>query len=274
MAALWVKVDVKGNKSQSILMSWGNASATDASDSHAVFDTKDGFVGVWHLAEKGSTTAGGYKDATANGANTTGVGKAAPGTIAGRVGQAVSLDHSKTQWIRLDGDKNKLFDIYNKLTYSIWIYAKSHTVEYQAAFTKGETGFRMHYYGLADWTENKNRNIVEICVNGGSSICPLKGGNDAAWKGTDVAPGKWFHWVAVHNYPKLTFYLNAVLEASSDEAGTWKSGPEVLAIGNNVHYASARSWDGYLDEARVMNIPKDANWVKLEYESQREGQSS
>ncbi|HEX9295522.1 MAG TPA: DUF2341 domain-containing protein [Polyangiaceae bacterium] len=277
VAALWVKVDVKGNdNSQSVLLNWGNAEAVDASDSHSVFDVKDGFVGVWHLGEPGSTTAGGYKDATANAADATGINVDAAATIEGRIGKAASLTHSKLQWIRLDGDKNALFDIYNQMTYSIWIYAKSHTVEYQAAFTKGETGFRMHYYGMPSWTENRGKNIVEICVEsaGGGDICPLKGGNANAWQGTDVAPGKWFHWVAIHNNPNLTFYLNSVLEVSANEGGTWTSGAaKPVAIGNNSNSTTgARSWDGYLDEARVMKVVKDVNWVKLEYESQREGQ--
>ncbi len=277
VAALWVKIDVKGNdKSQSVLMNWGNAEAADASDSHAVFDANDGFVGVWHLGEAGNTAAGGYKDATANGADATGINMDPAATIEGRVGKAVSLSHAKAQWIRLDGTKNQLFDIYNQMTYSIWIYPKSHTVEYQAAFTKGETGFRMHYYGMPTWTENRGKNIVEICVEsvGGGDICPLKGGNANAWQGTDVAPGKWFHWVAIHNHPNVAFYLNGVLEVSSDEGGTWTSGAaKPVAIGNNSNAATGgRSWDGYLDEARVMKVVKDVNWVKLEYESQREGQ--
>ena len=32
-----------------------------------------------------------------------------------------------------------------------------------------------------------------------------------------------------------------------------------------------REWDGILDEARVLKVARDANWVKLEFESQKEG---
>ena len=31
-----------------------------------------------------------------------------------------------------------------------------------------------------------------------------------------------------------------------------------------------REWDGILDEARVQ-VARDANWVKLEFESQKDG---
>ena len=274
VAALWVKVDVKGNdKSAAVLMNWGNPDAPSTSNSSSVFDVADGFVGVWHLAEAGSKTAGAYKDATSNAADATGLGTTAPTNTDARIGKGASLSHAENQWIRLDGTKNSLFNFQDQMTYSIWVYMKSHTVGYQAAFTKGETGFRMHYYGLSSWAENRMRHIVEICVEntGGGDICPLKGGNANAWQGTDVAAGQWFHWVAIHNKPNLSYYLNAVLEISSNEGGTWTTGTKEVAIGNNSS-SMGRSWDGYLDEARIMKTVKDVNWVKLEYESQREGQ--
>jgi hypothetical protein len=65
--------------------------------------------------------------------------------------------------------------------------------------------------------------------------------------------------------------LNSVLEVSSNEGNSWTTGTKEVAIGNNSS-STGRSWDGYLDEARIMKVVKDVNWVKLEYESQREGQ--
>src|SRR4051812_45161080 len=73
-AAIWVRTDVKANdKTQFITLYWGNAEAASESDGKKVFDVADGFLGVWHLAEKGNVTAGGYKDATSSAAHATGV---------------------------------------------------------------------------------------------------------------------------------------------------------------------------------------------------------
>jgi hypothetical protein len=42
-------------------------------------------------------------------------------------------------------------------------------------------------------------------------------------------------------------------------------------IGN--HRASTgRAFDGLLDEARIMHVPQNGHWAKLECASQREGQ--
>jgi hypothetical protein len=267
LAAIWVKVDVKGNSATNIKMTWGDSAAADASDSHAVFDTKDGFVGVWHLSEAAGTTAGAYKDATANAADATGIAMEADSTAAGRVGKATSLVHAKKQYIQIDGDKNKLFDIYDKMTYSIWVQQKSHTVEYQCMFSKGEGGFRIHFYGAADWGENKGKHISEICVEAAGDLCAVNPGG-----GTDVAPNKWLHLVGVHDHPKMSYYVNGVLEKSLSDNGAWKSdATKPVQIGANSS-SQTRSFDGLLDEARIMGVPKDLNWVKLEFESQKEGQ--
>jgi Concanavalin A-like lectin/glucanases superfamily/Domain of unknown function (DUF2341) len=268
VAAVWVKVDVKGNQKSQIVMSWGNAAATSTGDSHAVFATADGFVGVWHLSEAGSTTPSAYKDATANEANATGIAMQADSVADGRVGKAALLVHDKKQYIQVEeAEKNKLFDIFNQMTYSIWVKPASHTVEYQCMFSKGEGGFRIHFYGSADWDENKGKNITEICVESSGDLCPVNPGG-----GTDVAPGKWFHLVGVHDHPKITYFINGAQEASESDSGGWKSdASKKVSIGNNSS-SLGRAFDGVLDEARIMNVPKDQNWIKLEYESQREGQ--
>ncbi len=270
LAALWVKVDVKGNASQTVLISWGNAAAPATADSHTVFDTKDGFLGVWHLSEAGSTTAGGYKDATATGADLTGLAVTADSITDGRIGKAVSLSHAQNQWLRLDGTKNTTFDVFTHVTYSIWTYAKTYAIEYQTPFAKGDNSWRIHMYGSSSWGENMNKHIVEMCAEskGNGDECAI---NEPPSKGSDVAPLKWFHWVAVFNDPTLTLYLNGVKEVSAMSGG-WKSDPQYpVGVGNNSQIPG-RSWDGYLDEARVMNVSKDESWIKLEFESQREGQ--
>ena len=126
-ALVWVKVDaVRGNStSQSIVMHWGNPAAKNASDSAAVFDTKQGFVGAWHLAEEGGTSEVGYKDATANAANATGVNMTPESRAAGVLGPAAKFRHADNQWIKIDGEKRKLFDLTDRLTFSAWAWADS-----------------------------------------------------------------------------------------------------------------------------------------------------
>jgi len=50
-AEIWVKVDtvVENDSAHYFTMYWGNQSTASASSGAAVFDTSDGFLGVWHL---------------------------------------------------------------------------------------------------------------------------------------------------------------------------------------------------------------------------------
>jgi hypothetical protein len=59
LAEIWVKVDtVYGNDSaQAIMMNWGNSTEISESNSVRVFDSINGFEGVWHLSETSGTVA-------------------------------------------------------------------------------------------------------------------------------------------------------------------------------------------------------------------------
>ena len=64
-----------------------------------------------------------------------------------------------------------------------------------------------------------------------------------------------------------------MLDKAETFDGPWKSGDHAVGIGNQSQFPpQGRSWDGWLDEARVIGAVKSGHWVKLDYESQREGQ--
>ena len=158
-AMVWVKVpEVQGNNdTQAFRMHWGHAGAPDTSNSQAVFDAKDGYLGVWHLDEDGSVTADGYKDASGYGAHGTGVNLAPGSRVDSILGKGTRLQNSradwKGQWIRVDGpvDGPKVVDAYNataerSITVSAWARASSFPGHssiggYETVFSKGDTSW-------------------------------------------------------------------------------------------------------------------------------------
>jgi hypothetical protein len=63
-----------------------------------------------------------------------------------------------------------------------------------------------------------------------------------------------------------------VLDKSSTFDVNWISGDHPVGIGNQSQFPEkGRQWDGVLDEARALNVAKDDHWIKLDFESQREG---
>jgi hypothetical protein len=260
-AALWVRVDVKGDDAEQRIRMTTGESGEGGSDGKSVFSTDDGWVGVWHLSD-----ADGYDDTTANAQHGTGRNISGGANADGRIGRAVDLEHDDKQYIRIEGsERNELYQLDDNATYSIWVKAESHEVDYQCMFSKGENGFRIHYYGSSSWGTNMGKHITEPCLDPGDR-CPLKGGNDQPWMGVDVMPDAWFHLVFVVRNRAIEYYINGVLEVE-EGSGNVSSGFEILSIGNNAD--RNRSFDGIVDEARIHSEARSADWVKLEYENQR-----
>ena len=278
-ALVWVKVPtVKGNSSdQRIFMHWGNPDASATGDPAKVFSTADGFVAAWHLDEEGNTDADGYKDATGNAAHATGVNLKTGSRLDGRVGKAQQFNYADAQWIKVDNDKRKLFDLTNQLTFSIWANARSFGNKgneatkqmpgYETMFAKGDNSWRLQKFGIRDW-HKPPATLVEICVEKAPK------GDLCVFGPFDMQTNQWYHFVGVHDYPKARIYVNGVLDKEATFADIeWTSGDHPVGIGNQSQFPQrGRQWDGMLDEARVMKVPKDEHWIKLDYESQREGQ--
>ncbi len=265
-AAVWVKTDVKGNDAaQAINMHWGNPAAAAESNPKAVFTLEEGWMGVWHMSEPGNTVSGGYKDATPNEAHATGTGFAAANTADCRLGKCPEFKNSAKRFINLVGAKNSLFDLTNKMTFSIWVKATSYPSEYITIFAKGDDSWRVQMYGIYSWGDNNGKYVSEMCVELGGDACLEHRGTSA-----ELKPNEWHLLTVIHDNPTVKYYID-MTPVTMQYPGTWTSNP-VPTVG--IGYQSqmnGRYWDGYLDEARVLKTVKDENWVKLNYESQREG---
>jgi hypothetical protein len=94
-AQIWVKVDsVYGNNSsQYIEMYWGKTDAVSRSSGVAVYDTLNGFKGVWHCSQDPGSTAPQFKDASASGNNGTAQGGMnSSDLVNGIIGKGIDLD--------------------------------------------------------------------------------------------------------------------------------------------------------------------------------------
>jgi biopolymer transport protein ExbB len=265
-AAVWVLLDrVKGaSKDQSIVMRWGSSRAVDASNSQAVFSTKNGFVGVWHLDEDGNTTPDGYRDASDHQAHGTGVGMVPGSRVDARVGKGVHLDNPKGQetprWIRVSGEKTTRFNPGGPITASIWALGYSYPIRsYETMIAKGDTSWtlqRVNYSSGQGYQSCVRVPAYHLCAYN--------------FAGQGLVTRQWLHFMVVLEEPVMKIYINGQLNASQ-EAGPWNKGTHDLGIGNQTQNLNGRrQWDGILDEARVMRAARGPGWAKLDYESQRE----
>jgi hypothetical protein len=265
MAAVWVKIDVKGNDAtQSFLMHWGNAAAASASDSKAVFSKEDGYLGVYHLGEAGNNDPNGFKDSSANEAHITGANMVPETKVPARVGHGQQMDNpggmGKNQWIGGEGPKFET-DFHvgpnHPITASAWALGKSFSGYYETIISKGDRA----------WTVQRDyQGRIETCTWSGSyHSCAIT---------RAPTTGKWTHYLITQDTKTLTLYVDGKRAAS---AGSFnQNGPHGFAISHNQQsnkdaLTGKREWDGIFDEARVMTAMKDANWALLEFESQKEG---
>ena len=260
-AAVWVKIDqvLGNNNTQAINVYWGNPAEGDASDSAKVFATAEGFIGVWHLSDEASMAANGYQDATGNQAHGTAQGMAPPARVPGRVGQGIRVTNAMNQWVSV-AEKRALFNTQNKMTVSVWgnsaqFASRANIGGYDTIFSKGDSS----------WTIQKfsNNRTFEACVRPGGHLCSISR--------TQVQNNQWYHFVAVLDHPNLRFYVNGVAEGNVGGGGMWRAADHPVGIGTQSQYINeGRHWNGPIDEPRVIAGAKDANWIKLEFESQKE----
>lgn len=277
-ALLWVRVPlVRANDAaQRLHLQWGHPDAPNISDSTRVFTRADGFIGVWHLGDPGGVVPDGVRDATSSAAHGTGINLAADARVPARLGAGLALDHDRTQWVSVAGEKRKLFDLTRHMTFSIWARARRFANKgdearkslpgYETMFAKGDNSWRLQKFGVRGW-HKPEAELLEICVEQ-----PPRADLCVVGK-TDMAVDRWYHFVGVHDHPQVRFYVNGVLDKVETFDVDWISGDHPVGIGNQSQFPDrGRSWDGVLDEARVIDVVKDEAWIRLDYESQRDGQ--
>lgn len=258
-AAVWVRTDVTGNSaSQSLVMHWGNPAATPTSDSKAVFPTSD-FLGVWHFAETANNDAAGFKDATANAAHGKGSAYTAASTVPGRVGRGLRNSNALKNSILIDESKKDLFNPDPSFTIFIWtnIVSFPSNGAYHTMISKGDGTFSMQRLG-------GGRTFEPCCWQGSYHMC-------AVGKMTGQT-GVWYRFAASFTRGSgIKFYINNVMDAEAKDGSAMEQSPRPLVIANQTQGDTQRWWDGVLDEVRITKGARSADWIKLDYESTREG---
>jgi hypothetical protein len=256
-AAIWVKVDtVYGNNgAHYIRMHWSNPNAQDSSTSASVFDTADGFQGVWHMQQGGTGTV---KDATMNNFTAAPLGTAArPFDTTGYIGKAQYFDGVSGYLEMANTSVGKLdFPEDGYYTISAWVNADALINDYQFMVSKGN-----EQYGL----QINKSNYWEF----------FEFENNKGWDST-IAPATtnaWNYIVGVRSGKKQYLYVNGVCADSSvKNAGGIL--PRITAfdvcIGKRPSEIDTLSlFKGTIDEVCMSNCGHSSNWVRLCYMNQK-----
>jgi len=264
-AAIWVRLpSIKAGQVLHLRAYWGKASAADSSSGPAVFGTADGFQGVWHM---GSTA-----DASANGITALDSGTAAD--AAGRIGAARSFSNpdpyvAKGAYLAL-GNPAAL-NLTGIITMEAWV-----------KWTRRDKHRIIICHGGAVKPAAVNETVLRI----GETLDYRAG----VWTGKDhyaasVVPpsdsGVWVHLGGVNDGAAWTLYRNGekVASLASDtgampSTGGWRIGAEFATIGSTTATGVTRYFSGSLDEVRIASVARSADWFKLAYATQKDGQTA
>jgi hypothetical protein len=258
-AEIWVKADtILGNDSaQSIVIYWGNPNAASASNGAAVFDTANGYQGVWHL----NGAAGGLEnDATIHHYNATPSGKVLPVDTAGIIGTAKRFDGASGFFdMKNTANSGMNFSYKGQYTLSAWVNADTLDSAFQALVYKGT-----YQYGL----QIRPEHVWEFNEYKDSSY----------WEGVryPAIAHVWKHVVSVRSGAQELLYVDGTLVSTTvintpRQFGiVGRSTASDVQLGHSIDGdEGGRYFKGALDEVCVSGVSRSADWIKLCYMNQR-----
>jgi len=264
VAEVWVKVDtVRGNDStQSLTMYWGNIDASAQSNSSAVFDTANGFQGVWHLSEAARAIA---KDATGNQYDGT-PSDTAPAAAEGMIGPCRSFNGS-SNYIRMNNTATGKLNFQENGIYTIsaWAYADTLDIGYHMVAGKNN---EQYFLGLKRSQPDTTMRWEFVEYH-----------DKAGWQITQDFPSAktWAYLVGIRKGTTQYLYVNGALADSTIEVtpnNASRNAGDDVTIGRFLSapvfaYEGKCPFLGKIDEVRISNVNYSADWIRLCYMNQK-----
>jgi len=266
-AAIWVRVDtiLGNNAKQSITMIWGNPSATAPVKEKSVFDTTDGFEGVWHLGE-GTTES--FLDVTDNHYDGISPDTCRPQQQKGIIGNCQNFDGNTDYIIMPNTASSKLnFPSDGYFTISAWVSLDTLDYISQLIVSKGYSQYflRFTYFPsdspLWEFSEFTSPNIWQACTTRAyarqwSLITGVRAGDRHLL---------YVNGVLVDSIPNS--YNTSTLSRDTSQNITIGRFMEAVTLPNNT--SEFCFFKGAIDEVRIELGARSDAWVKLCYMNQR-----
>src|SRR5579859_3760294 len=250
----WIKIPTLSHTSDtSIYMFYGNgAVSTDSSNKTAVWDSN--FAGVWHLPNGTTLSAA---DSTSNANN---------GTISNATATASVIDggaafSGSSQYINA-GNGSSVQITGSAITVDTWLKtSESNPSLYERIIAKEIAGNNDPWitYCLCRIAGTNHVGFGVSHATAGSNV----GANSAY----SLTMGTWTHVVGTYDGSSIKIYFNGVLDTTVSETGNIGSTSQPLVFGGDTA-ANTEYFDGALDEVRISNTARSADWIVTEYNNE------
>ena len=243
----WVGIpSLSSSQGTDIYIYYGNSTATNQQNPTAVWDSN--YVGVWHLKESGNGSFDEFGDSTSNTNHGQGRGTV-PLQVLGKISEGQELD-GIDKYISVSNSSS--LQITDALTIEEWInldsFGSGYDVDIVARKGRG------------------NPNNYELAIHDTNVTLILDEGDGDGLSGlTSLSSGNWYHVAGTWDGTTRVVYLNGAQDNSDFRSGT-------LGTDTRSLYLGGRAWtdlvDGIIDEVRISNIARSAEWISTQYNNQ------
>ncbi len=259
-AAVWVLMDtIKAGSTQNLLMQIGGDGGL-TSNGNIVFDTSNGFKGVWHLQDDMGVTNGKFMDATIN--NISGDDH----TLRGRIGligygQGFGLRDAK---LDSTGDYIKFDKCMQLGTYTDYI--------------SGEAWVSVNPFageGIIFTLKTGANDRFKISVVDSGYLKLTARSGLMGWEllsSKKISDGNWHNLGCAVDYSskELSIFIDGVKDRAVYIAGlnNVNSATTIAMLGSDPD--GLNYFEGYVDELRISHRKRSQDWMKFCYENQRQ----
>lgn len=253
-SVVWVEVPqiAQNSSTDYIWMYYGNSGASDNSTTTGVWD--DNYIAVYHFGE----TAGNYSDSS-NYGNDSSALSVTSRTATGKLGYAPDLEQGSSNSITITAILGEVSETHGTL--EAWVNVES-------------TPDEMHYVWYGDSAANGWGGEEEVhlatseAIGDGLHGMFVQANADAQAEGGTINAGSW-EYIAGTYEPVSSETLAIVYEnGSSVDSNASTSGLDSAQFG--AAYigrpgAAQRYYDGIIDEVRISDINRSAQWIAFTY---------
>jgi hypothetical protein len=265
----WVKVPRLSDSGDiNITMYYGNDAVNSQENPTGVWNN---YVGVWHLNEAGTSTR---YDSTSNNLD------GSPGNYdndeatTGMIDGADDFDGTNDTVVIQDPGTGSVIDFNtgNTITISAWIRPDSFPHTWHTIMTKGSTPSAFANYGM------------QVVESGGTGQLDFfyRDSANTEWQeyltSNIIYTGNWYYVVLTYTFgtgSSAKFYVDGTEKTGNWQTGNGSVDPLVsdaefwFGADDNAPYGSPNElFDGIIDEIRVSNIARSADWITTEFSNQ------
>ena len=248
---VWVRVPQidASSGADSIYMYYDNVTALDAQDAAGVW-SGGGYQGVWHLKEDPAGAPPQMKDSTAN--LNHGTAEFSPVQTPGQIDGSLSFDGTNERDVNIPNTAS--LSLPTELTVSGWARLAL-PIDGQARLIVAKWKLAG---GFSFWLGKLDATQMAFGLDGGgasTAFAPIGFVNDLAWH----------HVVGVAEAGgTMRIYVDGVQRGTSAFTPPIQTGTSEVRIGRSPDVL-LQDWNGGIDEVRVENVARPADWIRAEY---------